>query len=60
MLKEDREARELGIEGVPFFVFDRRLAVSGAQPAEVLVQAVERAAREVVNPEAGTARAGPA
>src|SRR5687768_6461024 len=27
------EARELGISGVPFYVLDRRLAVSGAQPA---------------------------
>jgi predicted DsbA family dithiol-disulfide isomerase len=49
VLEEDREARELGIEGVPFFVFDRRLAVSGAQPAEVLAQAVERATREVMH-----------
>lgn len=28
-------ARQIGITGVPFFVFDRRLAVSGAQPPEV-------------------------
>ena len=45
-MDEDREGRELGIEGVPFFVFDRRLAVSGAQLPEVLVDAVERAGRE--------------
>jgi hypothetical protein len=30
---------------VPFFVFDRRFAVSGAQPAEVFTRALE-AARE--------------
>jgi len=29
-------ARELGISGVPFFVIDRRLGLSGAQPVEVL------------------------
>ena len=29
-------ARELNIRGVPCFVFDRRLGVSGAQPAEAL------------------------
>jgi predicted DsbA family dithiol-disulfide isomerase len=49
VLAEDREARELGIEGVPFFVFDRRLAVSGAQPAELLVEAIERAGREAIH-----------
>jgi predicted DsbA family dithiol-disulfide isomerase len=43
---EDRQARELGVEGVPFFVFNRRLAVSGAQEPEVLRAAIERAARE--------------
>ena len=35
-------ARSLGVTGVPFFVFDRRYAVSGAQPPEVLAQALER------------------
>lgn len=29
---DEREAGEIGVQGVPFFVFDRRLAVSGAQP----------------------------
>ena len=36
-------ARELGVRGVPFFVFDGRLAVSGAQPVEVFDQALEQA-----------------
>jgi len=31
------------VTGVPFFVFDRRYAVSGAQPPEVLTQALDRA-----------------
>jgi predicted DsbA family dithiol-disulfide isomerase len=38
-----REARELGISGVPFYVLDRRLAVSGAQPTEVFAQALQQA-----------------
>jgi len=42
---EDALARSMGVEGVPFFVFDRRLAVSGAHEPEVLVQAIERAAK---------------
>jgi len=41
---EEQAARAMGVEGVPFFVFDRRLAVSGAQEPEVLVQAIRRAA----------------
>lgn len=32
-----------GITGVPFFIFDDRLAASGAQPVEVLRGAIERA-----------------
>lgn len=35
-----------GIQGVPFFVFDERLAVSGAQPVAVLAGAIERALAE--------------
>jgi predicted DsbA family dithiol-disulfide isomerase len=45
---EESAAHDLGVTGVPFFVFDRRLAVSGAQPAEtfaeVLRQVIDEAA----------------
>ncbi|WBB60100.1 DsbA family oxidoreductase [Streptomyces sp. WMMC500] len=41
---DEREAAELGAGGVPFFVIDRRFAVSGGQPAEVFTQALEQAA----------------
>ncbi|WP_072314050.1 DsbA family oxidoreductase [Agrococcus sp. Marseille-P2731] len=37
------QAQELGVTGVPFFVFDMRLGLSGAQPAEVFAQALEQA-----------------
>ncbi|MEI5099864.1 DsbA family oxidoreductase [Streptomyces sp. PmtG] len=40
---DEREAAELGANGVPFFVLDRTYGVSGAQPAEVFEQALERA-----------------
>ncbi|MFJ4922314.1 DsbA family oxidoreductase [Streptomyces sp. NPDC088725] len=40
---EEREAAELGANGVPFFVLDRRYGVSGGQPAEVFTQALEQA-----------------
>ncbi len=36
------EAQEIGINGVPFFVFDRKYAISGAQPVAVFLQALER------------------
>jgi predicted DsbA family dithiol-disulfide isomerase len=38
------EAAAIGVSGVPFFVLDRRFAVSGAQPAELLGQALAQAA----------------
>ncbi|QCB95324.1 DsbA family oxidoreductase [Cellulomonas shaoxiangyii] len=40
------EARALGVTGVPFFVVDRKYAVSGAQPAEVLAQLLDAGWRE--------------
>jgi predicted DsbA family dithiol-disulfide isomerase len=36
------EARSFGINGVPFFIFDRTYAVSGAQPSEVFLTALQR------------------
>jgi predicted DsbA family dithiol-disulfide isomerase len=39
---DEQEAAALGIQGVPFFVVDRRLAVSGAQPTEVFTQLLEQ------------------
>ena len=38
-----RDAGRLGIHGVPFLVLDERLAVSGAQPAELLDRALRAA-----------------
>ncbi|MBW8482741.1 DsbA family oxidoreductase [Actinomadura parmotrematis] len=40
---DEREAAALGATGVPFFVLDRRLGVSGGQPAEVFTQALQQA-----------------
>ncbi|MDX8151771.1 DsbA family oxidoreductase [Patulibacter brassicae] len=37
------EAHDLGLQGVPAFVFDRRSQVTGAQPADLFLQALERA-----------------
>jgi predicted DsbA family dithiol-disulfide isomerase len=40
---DEREAQELGVSGVPFFVIDGRFAVPGAQDVETLRRALERA-----------------
>ena len=39
----DVEARSAGIGGVPFFIFNRKIGVSGAQDPETLVDAMEQA-----------------
>lgn len=43
---DEREAAQLGIRGVPFFVINRKYAVSGAQPTEVFIRALEKARSE--------------
>ena len=40
---DELEARELGITGVPFFVLDRAYGVSGAQPSETMLAALQQA-----------------
>jgi predicted DsbA family dithiol-disulfide isomerase len=40
---DEQQARAYGITGVPFFVIDGRYGVSGAQPPEVLRQALTQA-----------------
>ena len=44
---DEAEARENGISGVPFFVLGGRYAVSGAQPAEHLLAALNQAWRDL-------------
>ncbi len=36
------EARQVGVSGVPFFIFNGQYAVSGAQPPEALVEVIDR------------------
>jgi predicted DsbA family dithiol-disulfide isomerase len=44
---DERLATQLGIRGVPFFVLGRRYGVSGAQPADALLGALEQAWEDV-------------
>ena len=40
--QDELEARNIGVRGVPFFVFDDRYAVSGAQPVEDFLQTLQK------------------
>lgn len=40
---QDAELRRIGISGVPFFIINRQFGVSGAQPPEALLAALEQA-----------------
>lgn len=49
------EAQQVGVRGVPFFVFDRKAAVSGAQDTRVFLEHLEKTYSEwhKQNPETG-------
>lgn len=47
IISDVEEARELGVRGVPFFVLNRRYAISGAQAPEAFLQALEQAYSEM-------------
>lgn len=44
VLADEDEARAVGVSGVPFFIANRKLAVSGAQPPEILRDLLAEAA----------------
>jgi len=44
--KDVAEAQQIGVRGVPFFVFDRKYAVSGAQPTEQFLGALKQSVSE--------------
>jgi predicted DsbA family dithiol-disulfide isomerase len=39
---DEAEARQIGVQGVPFFVLNGKYAISGAQPAEVFKSALQQ------------------
>ena len=42
-MKQDiQEAQNIGVRGVPFFVFDRKYGVSGAQPTEAFLETLNK------------------
>ena len=44
--KDIYEAYQVGVRGVPFFVFNGKYAVSGAQPTEIFLQALTKASQQ--------------
>lgn len=44
--EEEAMAQQLGVRGVPFFVFDRKYAISGAQPVEAFEQVFAKMRQE--------------
>ncbi len=54
---EDLSARRAGINGVPCFIFNRRHALAGAHPPEVLHQLFDLANQETQAEDAGAERA---
>lgn len=46
VLSADVEARQAGISGVPYFIFNRRTAVSGAHEPETLLKAMMESLKE--------------
>lgn len=43
VLGDTTQAAQIGISGVPFFIFNQRLAFSGAQPPEVILDVLRQA-----------------
>ncbi len=54
---DERTAQQIGVTGVPFFLINKKYALTGAQPTEVFIEALEKIAAEnqivVMNSEDG-------
>ncbi|SDL58855.1 Predicted dithiol-disulfide isomerase, DsbA family [Salinimicrobium catena] len=48
--QDEMQAQQIGVRGVPLFVFNDKYAVSGAQPAETFLEVLQKAWQEK-NPE---------
>lgn len=43
---DERTAKQIGVTGVPFFLIDKKYALTGAQPTDVFVQVLEKVISE--------------
>jgi predicted DsbA family dithiol-disulfide isomerase len=49
-VRQDQQiASQIGISGVPFFVIDMKYGISGAQPTNVFVEALNTAIKETID-----------
>jgi predicted DsbA family dithiol-disulfide isomerase len=39
---QEQDAQQIGVTGVPFYVINRKYAISGAQPSEVFLEVMEK------------------
>ena len=46
VIADVQEAQQIGVRGVPFFVFNRKYAISGAQESDAFLQTLEKAYSE--------------
>ena len=46
MTQDIQEGQQIGVKGVPFFVFDRKYGVSGAQPSEAFLETISKSFTE--------------
>jgi predicted DsbA family dithiol-disulfide isomerase len=51
---EEAAGRRLGIRGVPYFVFNGSVSISGAQPPDIFVSAIRQAGESVIEGKEGT------
>ncbi|MGD6955953.1 DsbA family oxidoreductase [Rossellomorea aquimaris] len=47
---DEEEARQIGVQGVPFFVINRKYAISGAQPSDVVLSSIQKVWEEENQP----------
>jgi predicted DsbA family dithiol-disulfide isomerase len=45
--QDEMQAQQIGVTGVPFFIFENKYAVSGAQPSETFLEILEKTYREL-------------
>jgi predicted DsbA family dithiol-disulfide isomerase len=50
---EEATGHRLGIRGVPYFVLNGSISISGAQPPEIFVSALQQAEEAVIERKAG-------
>jgi predicted DsbA family dithiol-disulfide isomerase len=47
VMDDAAHGQQLGVTGVPFFVFGNKYGVSGAQPPEMILQVMNRVQEEI-------------